>query len=86
MYRIYEMWRIYAMFIVEAVFSFCKWAESLPDVVAMMILTLPVFAIILFLPHWAALSLGAAIGFPMIWFLGAMFGMFFSYDIGRQYR
>jgi len=83
---IYEIWKAYAIFIVETMSACCKFIEDLPDAVALGVLILPVVAIKLFLPYWAALTIAAAIGLPMLWFLGVMFWLLFAGDIGYQRR
>jgi hypothetical protein len=83
---IYEIWKTYAMFIVETWCACCKHTEGLPNVMAMGVLSLPVIAISWFLPLWAALSIYAAIGLPMLWFFDGMFRVFFAFDLSRQHR
>jgi hypothetical protein len=83
---IYEIWKAYAMFIVETVFAYFDRIEVLPDVIAMSVLILHVLAINWFLPLWAVLLIYAVIGLPMVWFFGAMSWAVFTNDFGRQYR
>lgn len=83
---IYEIWKAYAMFIVETVMTCIERTNGLPVAVALGVLILPVVAIKLFLPYWAVLSIAAAIGLPMLWFLGVMFWLLFAGDIGYQRR
>ena len=86
MYRIYEAWKAYAMFIVEAVMAYCERTQHLPIVVSLGSLILPFFAVDWFLPRWVALPIYAAIGLPMLWFIGTMFWVFFAHEYNRQRR
>lgn len=84
MYRIYEAWKAYAILIVEAVMAYCERTQHF--VVSIGSLILPLFAVDWFLPRWAALSIYAAIGLPLAWFLGSMFWVFFAHEHNRQRR
>jgi len=72
MSRIYEIWKAYAMLVIEAVSAYCRKTEHLPVVVSLGLLLVPMFAADWFLPRWASLSLYAAIGLPLAWFLGTL--------------
>lgn len=86
MSRIYEIWKTYAMFIVEAVMAYCERTEHLPFVVSFGGLIAPLFAVDYFLPRWAALPIYAAIGLPLAWFIGSMLWVFFAHEYNRQGR
>ena len=86
MSRIYEIWKAYALLVVEALSAYCRATEHLPVVVSLALLLAPMLAADWFLPRWASLSLFAAIGFPLAWFLGTMFWVFFTYGSNRGTR
>lgn len=86
MFRIYEIWKAYALLIVEALSAYCRATEHLPVVVSLAVLLAPMLAADWFLPRWVSLSLFAAIGLPLAWFLGTMFWVFFTYGSNRGTR
>ena len=86
MHRIYEVWKAYAMLVIDTVSAYCRSTEHLPVVVSLGLLLVPMFAADWFLPRWASLSLYAAIGLPLAWFLGTMFWVFFTYGSNRASR
>lgn len=86
MYRIYEIWKAYALFVVEAIFACQRRIEHLPDIVSFGLLLVPLIAVEWFLPRWASLSIFAAIGLPMLWFFGALFCVYFTYRTPRKDR
>jgi hypothetical protein len=73
MSRIYAIWKAYAMLVIEAVSAYCRKTEDLPVVVSLGLLLVPMFAADWF-ARWASLSLYAAIGLPLAWFLEPCFG------------
>ncbi|HFQ6795788.1 TPA: hypothetical protein ACHYVO_004840 [Klebsiella quasipneumoniae] len=86
MSRIYAIWKAYAMLVIEAVSAYCRKTEDLPVVVSLGLLLVPMFAADWFLPRWASLSLYAAIGLPLAWFLGTLFWVFFTHESQRAGR
>jgi hypothetical protein len=68
------------MLVIEAVSTYCRKTGHLPDMVSLGLLLVLMFAVDWFLPRWASLSLYAAIGLPLAWFLGTMFWAFFTYE------
>jgi hypothetical protein len=86
MYRLYELWSAYVMFIVNALLAFAKSMEHLPFIVPFGSLILILGAVDLFLPRWAALSIYAATLLPLVSFLCTMFYVYFThYDLtGRR--
>lgn len=80
MHRIYEIWKAYAMVVVEAYFAYCQKTENLPAVVSFGLLLAPMAAVHFFLPAWISLPLIAAILLPLLWFLGLLFYVFFTYE------
>lgn len=83
MERIYEMWKAYALFIVAALSAYSERTDHLPAPVAFGFLLLPMLAADWFLPRWASLSIFAAVGLPLAWFLGAVICVFFAYSSNR---
>ncbi len=79
MYRLYEIWVAYAMFIVETVSAFSRWMEDLPIIFPLGSMFLALYAVDLFLPRWASLSIYAATGLPMVWYLSTLFYVFFTH-------
>ncbi|RWA36992.1 hypothetical protein [Xylella fastidiosa] len=84
MSRICEIWEAYAMLIVEALSAYYHKTEHLPFVVSFGLLLVPMFLADWFLPRWASLSLYAAIGLPLAWFLGMIFWVFFTHKSQRD--
>lgn len=86
MYRLYEIWFTYVMFIIDAVSAFSRRMEHLPIIFPLGSMFLTLYAVDLFLPRWAALSIYAATGLPMLSYLGTIFYVFFThYDFtGRR--
>lgn len=84
MYRIYEVWTTYAMLVVDAVSAYCRKTEHLPFALSLGLLVVPMFAANWFLPRWASLSLYAATGLPLAWFLGMMFRVFFIHELNKR--
>lgn len=83
MSRIYELWKIYALFIVDAVFVYSRNTEHLPFVVSLGGLLLPLLAADWFLPRWASLPIYAAICLPLMWFVGCIIGVFINHSPNR---
>lgn len=79
MQRIYDAWKAYALFIVEAFSAYSSRTDHLPLPVSLAGLFVPMIAADFFLPRWASLSLYAAIGLPLAWFLATMICVFFTY-------
>lgn len=86
MYRIYEIWKAYALFVVGVFSAYSERTDHLPLVVSLGMLLVPMVAADWFFPRWASLSLYAAIGLPLAWFLGTMFWVFFTYGSNRAGR
>lgn len=86
MYRIYAIWKAYAMLVIDALSAYCQKTEHLPAVLSLGLLLVPMLAADWFLPRWASLSLFAVIGLPLAWFLGTMFWVFFAYESKRANR
>jgi hypothetical protein len=86
MYRIYEIWKAYALFVVGVLFAYGERTDHLPMPVSLGFLLLPVLAADWFLPRWASLSVFAAVGLPLAWFMGTMFYVFFAYSPNRAKR
>ena len=86
MFHIYEIWKTYALLVIEAVSAYCQKTERLPVVVSLGLLLAPLFAANWLLPRWASLSLYAAIGLPLAWFLGTMFWVCFTCESNRETR
>jgi len=87
MYRLYEIWFAYVMFVVNAVSAFARSMEHLPIIFPLGSMLLVLGAVDLFLPRWAALSIYAATGLPMLSYLGTIFYVFFThYDFTGRHR
>lgn len=88
MYRIYDAWKDYALFIVEVFFAYCERTQHLPVIVTIGTLTIPFLAVDYFLPRWVALPIYAAIGLPLGWFICSMLWVFFTqeYNCQRRYK
>lgn len=86
MSRLYKVWFDYVMFVMNALFAFAKSMEHLPFIVPFVSILLVLGAVDLFLPRWAALSIYAATGLPLLSFLCLIFYVFFThYDFtGRR--
>lgn len=78
MQRIYDAWKAYAIFIVEVLSAYSSRTDHLPLLVSMGGVLVPLVAADYFLPRWASLSLFAAIGLPLAWFLATMIWVFFT--------
>jgi hypothetical protein len=83
MYQIYKVWTTYAMLVVEGFSAYSRKTEHWPFAQSMGLLLVPMFAANWFLPRWASLSLYAAIGLPLAWFIGAMFWVFFTHKANQ---
>lgn len=83
MQRIYSMWTAYALFVVSVFSAYSERTDHLPLPVSLGFLLLPMLAADWFLPRWASLSIFAAVGLPLAWFLGTMFYVFFAYSSNR---
>lgn len=86
MCRVHEVWNEYALIIVDALFAYTERTQHLPVVVSFGSLIVPFLVVDYFLPRWVALSIYAAIGLPLAWFLGSMFWAFFTQEYNRQHR
>ncbi|WAK04327.1 hypothetical protein [Methylobacter sp. YRD-M1] len=84
MFCIYDLWKKYALFVIDAVSAYCRNTEHLPFVVSLGGLLLPLLAAGWFLPRWASLSIYAAICLPLAWFLGCMIGVFINQGPNRN--
>jgi len=86
MFRLYEIWFAYVMFVVDAVSAFARSMEHLPIIFPIGSMFLVLGAVDLFLPRWAALSIYAATGLPVAFYLATLFYVFFThYDLtGRR--
>jgi len=86
MYRLYEIWSTYVMFIIDAVSAFSRRMEHLPIIFPLGSMFLALYALNLFLPRWAALSIYEPTGLPVAFYLGTLFYVFFThYDFtGRR--
>lgn len=86
MYRAYELWKAYVMFVIDRLFTYLdkseEWGWPIAATIALPLL--PLFAADWFLPRWASLSVCAAVGVPMAWFLGSMFYVYFAHVHGRD--
>ncbi len=79
MYRIYEVWKAYALFVVAALTAYIDRTDYFSTPVSFGLLLLPLLAADWFLPRWASLSIFAGLGLPLAWFLGNVFYVFFAY-------
>lgn len=86
MYRAYELWKAYAMVIVDGLFAYINKAEDWgwPPLLTLALPLAAMFAADWFLPRWASLGVFTALGLPMAWFLGSMFYVFFTQVQGRD--
>lgn len=78
MNRLYVIWFAYVMFIMNAIFAFAKSMEHLPIIYPFGSVLLILGAVDVFLPRWAALSIYAATGLPLLSFLCLSFYVFFT--------
>ena len=75
-----------ALFLIERRLASLRMAAGRGSVVSLGLLLVPMFAADWFLPRWASLSLYAAIGLPLAWFLGTLFWVFFTHESQRAGR
>lgn len=81
MIRIYEVWKVYALFVVGAFMEYSRRTEHLPAPVSVGLLLLPLLGADWFLPHWVALSLYLLLLLPLVWLLASIF---FILRVGRS--
>lgn len=86
MSRLYEIWKAYAMLVIDAVSAYCRATDHWPAIASLGLLFVPMLAADWLLPRWASLSLYAAIGLPLAWFLGTLFWVFFTHESQRASR
>lgn len=72
MYRIYEGWTAYSLFVVDSVLSAYSRTDHWPDLLAFGLPIAVLFGVDLLQPRWAALLVFFALGAPLVWFLASM--------------
>ena len=87
MVRAYEIWKAYAMAVVDAVFAYLDKTDDWgwPPVLAMVLPLLPLLAVDRFVSRWVSLGLFLPVGLPIGWFVGSLFCAYLATEHG-SYR